>query len=380
MAILDTKTADDFYALLGRLSGKTYGAQTSTSVFQRQLRSWSVLLALGRSEIDRAFRQAFPDLSDALIEEWEQAFLLPNDTVRTSAQRQARLAAHERTGRGAARDSLQDTLDTTGTIAHFTPNRRVDILYAGSEDAAIFQTALQLANEDFNDPIVREAVEILYENSLPAKNVGALDGLGRGWATCVEVGARWNSATHFLNRDAIARQATHTRTEYGQPARVKSYGPGTRLDAEHLNAIQETILGSALDGEPDLLDYSGVTVGLLTYWIGAALAVSPTVNTLDASIDWRDRLIWACLSFDNTYDIVPGGTDDDRIAASEVQHFCLYSGTGHSGTNYEARGVAGGGERLFVNSASGDLEMTATPSAGYIAGIVWATEPLGKRP
>lgn len=394
--LFDTKTADDFYALLARLYGTTYGAQSEESVFQRQLRSWAVLLATGRSEIDRAFRQAFPDMSDALIAEWERAFRLPNDSARTLAQRQARVAAHERTNRGATREAVQDTLDATGHYAMFSANRRLEVEQTASEDAAIFQCLVQLAGEDFFHPIVRESIEILFRNSMPAKNIGALDNLEASASSVVEVGARWNSTHHYLDRDAIARPVALTREVYGQRARVKSFGPGSRIDARDLNRIQETIYGSALDGEDDLTSYSGAAVGLLTFWWGADLADGVPV-LLDDSMDWRDRLMWTHFQFSRDdgatrLAITPGQADDDAwgndsnggLGAEDVSQsvnvISLYTGTG-SAASPTYRGFSSNSTPRIVlySDTTGDLYALADGDDFHACGILWVTPDLGKR-
>lgn len=371
MALLNVKTAEDFYALLQRLYGSTYGSNIESSIFQRQLRSWAVLLAHGHDEIDRAFRQAFPDLSDALIEEWEHAYNLPNDSARTLAERQARVAAHERTQRGAARDDMQATLDTTGTTVAFITNRRDEVVAAGSEDEAIFQSTLQLANEDFFDPIVRDAVETLFGNALPAKNVGALDRPGPGQSTCVEVGAQWASSTHYVGRDAIARQVLTPRTERAPHDRVRNFGPGTRIDAADLNAIQETLLGAPLVGHPNVLSYVLTSPGIVTRWVATSTA---GVHTIDSSIDWRDRIVVMCVQHSGVRNLRPGQADDDKYGVPDTsEYICVYTGPGGY-LGWDALGTT-----ISIQSTVGGVLQMNNVSTRHIVGVVWGTEKLGMR-
>ncbi len=375
MALLNVKTADDFYAYLRRLAGDTYGSQSDESVFQRQLRAWAVLLALGRSEIDRAFENAYPDLADAMVEQWERAFNLPNDSARTLAQRQARIAAHERTMRGAARDDLQDSLDATGTTVHFVANRRDEVEVAGSVDAAIFQTTLQFANEDFYNPIVRNAIETLYGNALPAKNVGALDKLGPGHSSCVETDAKWGSSTHFVGRDALARQISTPRTERSPvKARIRTYGPGSRLDAEDLNAIQETLLGAPLVGQPNLTTYATQTPGIVTRWFAITPTGGGTPDVLDNSIDWRDRMILINVQQSATRNLRPGQADDNKYGVPDTAGYAaFYSGPGSAGgATYQA--IFNGS--TYHVTAAGVLRII---NGGHVVGVIWGSEKVGMR-
>lgn len=397
--LINSKTAEEFYAYLQRLYGRTYGAQAEDSVFQRQLRSWAVLLSTGRSDIDRAFRNAFPDLADELVSDWETAYNLPNDTARTLAQRQARIAAHERTQRGAARADLQDTLDVTDVLASFVANRRDEVLMAGSEDAGIFQTTLQLANEDFYDPILREAIETLYAHALPAKHIGALDRLGRDVSTVVETDAEWNSTSHYIGRDAIARQVHTARSEFMPPARVRSFAPGSRLDARDLNRLQETIAGCPLTKQLGLTDYSAVVAGLDAYWFGADCP-DGVPTQLDTSIDWRDRLIVCVCQYSyanagSAVEMVPSGASDDQwgdnsnggngdtdVSQNATGFACLYTGTGRTGasvfTAYLVGTFAVTRSLEIYSDTSGDLYMSAVADDFYASGIVFATPQLGK--
>lgn len=399
MALIDTKTAEDYYAFLQRLYGRTYGSTDESSVFQRQLRSWAVLLSLGRSEIDRAFRNAYPDMANELVMEWERAYNLPNDTARSLAQRQARLAAHEREQRGAARDELQSTLDATGVLGSFVANRRDEILIQGSEDNAIFQTTLQLANEDYYDPILREAIETIYGNTIPGKQTGALDALGRGHSTCVEVDAEWNSSDHYVGRDAIARQVTTLRTEFQPAARVRSFGPGSRIDARDLNRIQETTAGCPLTGGLNLTDYSSVNAGLDQYWFGAECP-NGVPTQIDSSIDWRDRMVFCVCQFSyanagSAVDFVPSGASDDQwgdnsnggagnqdVSQNASGFAFLYTGTGRTGasvfTSYIVGTFSVTRSLELYSDTSGDLYLSAVDDDFFVSGVLFVTPQLGK--
>lgn len=374
--MLDVKTAEDFYELLRRLYGDTYGSRDEDSVFQRQLRAWGVLLALGRSEIDRAFRQAFPTLSDALIDGWERVYRFPNDSARTLAQRQARLAAHERTQQGATRSGLQNALDATETTAAFSATRRDEVLLAGSEPAAIYQTTLQLANEDFWDPIVRSAIETIFGNALNAKNVGALSRLGHGHSTCVEVGARWGSSEHFVGRDALVRQVAVEREERGAYARVRSYGPGSRIDAADLNAMQETAVATGLDGERGLHHFEPLQVpGLITRWFGAQL--TDTALVLDRRIDWRDRMVWVCATESQSVDLRPGESGDNTYGTLTSTPVWLYAYTGPGDYRGHSADTSGAYWSIYA-STDGELMLQASTGETFnVVGAIWATEKLG---
>jgi len=399
MALVDTRTAEDFYAYLQRLYGRSYGSNDESSIFQRQLRSWAVLLATGHADVDRAFANAFPDLADEMVTDWETAFNLPNDSARTLAERQARLGAHVRTQKGAARSDLQATLDATGALASFVANRRDEVLMAGSEDAAIFQTTLQLANEDFYDPILREAIETLYTNAIPAKHVGALDKLGRGQNVCVETEAEWNSTSHHVGRDTIARQVAVARTEFmsgNQVARVRGFGPGSRLDAKDLNRIQETALGCPLTDELQLVDFSTVSAGLTQYWFGAE-CLDGVATLLDQSIDWRDRMLLALFTFSRDdvgtkVDIVPSGADDDQWGdnstggdgegdvdqSSEIIY--VYTGSGSTGaTVYRGFHTNDAINLALYSDTAGDLYMLSTGDDYFASGVIFVTPDLDKR-
>lgn len=397
--LVNSKTAEEFYAYLQRLYGRTYGAQAEDSVFQRQLRSWAVLLSTGREDIDRAFLNAFPDLADELVSDWENALNLPNDTARNLAQRQARIAAHERTQRGAARGDLQNTLDVTNVLASFVANRRDEVLMAGSEDAAIFQTTLQLANEDFYDPILREAIETLYAQALPAKHIGALDRLGRDTSTVVETDATWNSTSRYVGRDAVGRQVSLTRSEFQPPARVRSYGPGSRIDARDLNRIQETIAGCALTKQLGLTDYSAVAAGLDTYWFGADCP-DGVPTQLDTSIDWRDRIIFCSCQYSyanagSAVEMVPSGAGDDQwgdnsnggngdqdVSDNATGFAFLYTGTGRTGASVFTSYIVGSytvtRSLELYSDTSGNLYLSAVDDSFYVSGVLFVTPQLGK--
>lgn len=399
MALVDTKTAEDLYALLQRLYGRTYGSTDESSIFQRRLQAWAVLLATGRADCDRAFRNAYPHMADELISEWELALNLPNDSARTLAQRQARLAAHERTNRGAAREQLQATLDASEIFGEFVANRRDEVLMAGSEDAAILQTTLQMSNEDFYDPILRQAFETLYGNSLPAKHTGAIDRLGFGQSTVVEVGAKWNSATHFLGRDAIGRQVAVPRTEFQPRARVRGFGPGSRLNADDLNRIQETMFGCPLTLEPGMLDFSAVSAGIETFWFGVRLFDGAAVN-MDASMDWRDRMVLAIFAFSRDgagtrRSIVPGQADDDKWGdvanggdgdtdvSQGIAYTYVYTGAGGDGTTQHTgfwyTGTVGASPSIAIYStAGGNITALSDGDDFSVCGVIFVTPDLGK--
>jgi hypothetical protein len=384
MSIVNPKTAEDFYELLRRLDGSRPADEAT--IAQSELRSWAVLLSTGRSEIDRAFRQAFPDLSDALIDEWEQTYRLANDSARSLAERQARLRAHELTQKGAQRTALQDTLDATGAIANFVANRRDEVAFAGSEQEAIFQSTLQLGAGDFYDPLFREAVENLYANALPGKNIGQLTRPGRDKSTIVEIGAEWNSADNIIGRDAIGRQVETQRAEFQPPSRIVSFAPGTRVDAEDLNRVQESCVGGPLTAQEDLLDYSAVPAGLACWWFGVDLPVAGTEVVIDSQIDWRDRLIFGVVTYspNRARLIVPSQANDDEYGGSNITQFnyqiSLYTGTGSTGPGvYRGASAAGAGIELFSDTF-GDLRMRANLDPSNAVGCLFVTPQLGKRP
>ncbi len=275
-------------------------------------------------------------------------------------------------------DLIHATLDATGITAGFVANRREEVLVAGSEDAAIFQTTLQFANEDFYNPIVRSAVETLFGNALPARNVGALDRLGPGHSSCVEVGAKWASTEHFVGRDALARSVAVARTERAPTkARVRSYGPGSRLDAEDLNAIQETLLGAPLTGRPNLTSYVLTDPGIHTRLLGIEPTGGGVPDLVDDSIDWKDRMILINAQWSGVRNLLPNQADEDKYgfgAPDEAGYVAFYSGPGSAaGATYQ--GISDGGHTFWVTTG-GDLRVT---DGGVIVGFIWASEKVGMR-
>lgn len=401
MDVIETPSEDDFLALLNRLAGTTYGPQTADSVWQRTLHAWCVLLRLGRESIDRAFRQTFQELSDELIAEWEQAYKLPNDIARTVAERQRRVADTELTSRGAARVDLEAALSIASATAQFSGNLADGVAMAAAPEESVFQAALHLTNEEFYNPAIRAAVERVFMRAIPARNHGQLDDTALNAASSVVIGARLSDDDSYFDRDALIRQesvafvpewqsATSSlpRSPGTQPARMKSFGPGTKLKSRDINRIQEGMLASWLNGDgldAEVKQYVDTPLGLVTRWFSYS-AANNTEVVIDDELDWRDRFLVVHVKFSNGTDIRPGSGADTSQGISSTSTQALYTGPGGTagGSTYTSLTVATSpANAIYARNTDGALCVRPSGIGGstrYGWGVILSTHDMGLIP
>ena len=386
MALADTPTVDDFWRLLQRLAGSSYGPEDEESVWQGTLRAWAVLLQLGRESIDRAFRQAYPGLSDDLIEEWETAFQLPNDAARTIAERQKRLADTEKNAKGGSRPALDGALGVASDTAQLTGNRADSVAMSGAPEAAVFQAALHFTNEEFYNPSVRQAAERICGRAINARNVGQLDDASAQASSVVRLGARHADPSFYFDRDGLLRQEFLPRLSPLQPSRVKSFGPGSKLRASDINRIQEGMLSSLMHGDgldTDVNLYASAMPGMVTRWFAWSGANLDEV-VIDDTMDWRERLVVMHSSHSDTFDIRPGGAADYSQGLAPLSDLhVVYTGPGSlpAGTTYRAVEATGGSTpRHAIYARDYDGALMARPEfivgTRYAWGVVFASEDL----
>lgn len=391
MALKDTPDVEDFYDYLRRLFGSTYGPEDrvvtagTDPIWQQQLRSWAVLLQLGRDSIDRAFRQTFPALSDELISEWEQVFRLPNDTARTIAERQARLAAIERTHRGGDLANLRDALRTESAPVTISGNLRDDTIFSGAEDDAIFQATIQLTVDEYTNPTIRQAVERIFWSMAPARNLGDKGLMAEAEKATRFVGTRHADPNHYLDIDSLIRQTSVARKSPLQVSRMVSYGPGSKLRAHDLNRIQEGMMPSILFGDgTKVVDTSGVDAGGVRLWFSYTTATG-VEDVIDDSIDWRNRFVVLYIAEVSGTDIRPGqAADDEQGLVHDVNPLALYTGPGNTsggGTGeYRARSLPSNGSWIYARDTDGALIARSISGTYYGHGYLVATDPFEPAP
>lgn len=401
MGVIETPSEDEFWELLNRLAGTTYGPQEADSTWQRTLRAWSVLLRLGRESIDRAFRQAYPELSDELIADWERTYKLPNDIARTLGERQRRVADTERYSNGASCSALEGALGVASATAQFSGNLADSVSMSATPEESVFHAALHLTNEEFYNPAIRAAAERVFGRAVPARNIGQLDDLSMNASSSVAIGIRLADEDSFLDRDAIIRQesvahiaewqsATTTlpKSPGTQPARMKSFGPGTVLKSRDLNRIQEGMLASWLNGDgldAEVKQYVDTPAGLVTRWFSFS-ATNNTEVVIDDELDWRDRFLVVHLKFSDGTDIRPGGGADTSQGVASTSMQSLYTGPGGTagGSTYTSRTVAvSPNNAIYARNTDGALCVRPSGIGGstrYGLGVILSTHDMGLIP
>lgn len=178
---------------------------------------------------------------------------------------------------------------------------------------------------------------------------------------------------------------------------VYTYSPLDQIASADLNTVQRSIMALRVAVGDATNDWSGVTEGMqgVAFQSSGSLA-NATVATYDASIDWRDRVIFGSLFLPGAANTQPGGANDTNYESNSGTWatFFFYSGTGATDAgasvvtdgNVPAAGyyvtpvtnvfvfcnpAAGGGKLRLYNNTGGALDC--------IGLFAFATADLGKR-
>lgn len=367
--------ATQVHEALRELQGEGGYSEDEASLRDRELASLATAPGLALHTLWRAAAQAWPQLATEELDGWERAYSLREDASRNQGQRQARIVAAERAIGGASAARLQAALDAVvdGAVVHSPTAQQVDDLEAS--DGHIAQPFVALTDAQYRDRVTRTAVLEVLRRQLPAQCWGQ-DGVARvDDALGCFLSAEWASPTGQVGRDGLALDGAAATPLVNPPARLRDYGPASKLRAADLNAVQEALLASPCDGGSDafgtaehgqeIRPFSGVVTGTPLEWSG---------------IDWRDRFIvfsWAA----STTDIRPGGDPWPENAAAGLFKGTelLYTGTGTSGSFGTT--FYGGNLEFYVDNSDGHPIIARVPASGtiYVVGYFIVTQDLDRR-
>lgn len=269
------------------------------------------------------------------------------------------------------------TLVEYSSVSLHTPSRSIVSAHEANPESILHLTLLMSPTE-YGDLASRNVFDYL-ERVLPQRTLGQISRPNLTDEQLVTyVGAEWADSTAYqkLGQVALANDTDNTQETRRNMARLRDYGPLSRLTAEDLNNIQEAFVfeGVAGDSQKEAAHES-------VYRFFAAEVTNGGATTIDTSVDWRDRTVTLyCRT--STSDIRPGqanDTDANDIGNEFTVH--LYTKTGETGLP----GGSGRAEALITSdnyirsNTSGELEIYNDDSVPwYIVGCVVASGDLGE--
>lgn len=337
-------------------------------------------------------RNIFPWRAVELLDEWEGYLGLTDDAERTTAQRQQRIKSAWLARAGAAvADIEQALLSYDPTPVAVFANKANALESQGAPERLIFQTAIEIEDAVYDDREQRKAIARIMEQLTPAakwfqSGVGnAEDALVTNnpsiWAGTSGVFGK--NAAAFFNSATTPYTIPPTKTEAGDygggPSRLREFASYTKLRAGDINAIQDSLLVRPARGSGVLYPYNGTGGGQQTVVFAAELP-NAAATTVDTSMNWRQRLVYAaaCVS---AADIRPGKSSDTIVGttAGGRPADLVWMGPGDA-----APGFPGGYDwqlasnvHLYADSGSGSLKIwNNTGATAYVVMWLSASETL----
>jgi len=369
-----------FRRLLKRLLPAGYA---DSGALLDELECWAAMLYDAHTLIARVSSNAFVDEADELLTEWEREYALPNDAARTLEQRQARLVAAERAIGGAIRERVEDALRGVSADANWLVNLRAHIAAdsLAFQPELVWQHAVQLSETEWAQPAVRRACARILQR-MSAARAHFQDGTADpNEAIVCKVDAEWGSADHVIGRDALRQSETFTIENVLQRARVRQYGPLSKIRAADLNALQDAVVYKlAVDDGATVLDpFTGCQAGRVALAFSIFVATGPTTGVVDRASDWRNRLvtIWTATSGS---DIRPGQAADSFVASSTMRQQVWYTGTGATDAGASASSFSvllATDVWLYADDTTGNLKVrNLTAGSAYVVGMLHGTGPV----
>ncbi len=359
---------ESLHDLLRRLQGVGGYSTDEDGARDRELLALAHILRMGMESIDAASENTFPAVATELLTEWELEYRLPNDAARTIEQRQARLIAAMSAVGGDDLDNLLAALRQIAASAFPIKLNGNTWSADGSTPNSIFQTAVTLAQADWESPLIRKGIRSVLQRLLPVEYWGQHQQADLEDAIGVKDDATWASALHVIGRDFIRAQTVAGYTVRDPPCRRRNYGASSKIRAADLNAIQDDLLWR---GATSLLE---ALPGADMIAFAASIGAGATVQ-IDSG-DWRDRYLANFFVWSDT-DIRPGQALDKIGGIATRASALMYSKTGGAGTGYQWDFGGALALDLVVNAATGALEIVSGEAAThYVVGIIFASQDL----
>lgn len=374
MILSEAQRRDAVLRVLKRLQGVGGYSDEDSGPRHGELFAIADAVAKGSMTIDRAAAQAFAHTATEMLSEHEAALNTSDRQGReTEAQRQERLVALA-ASQGFSESDIYEALDPVVTI---------DAVVGGAVDAfdfddspeeqAVFAAVVDMDATDYADGRKREIVSESFAKSLPGRHYGEHAKRGVGRIVVKDVSPTF-SGTSVIGQTAIAAPNSIEFVQVLPKSRILSYGPAMPLRADDLNKIQRAILHGPADG--------AVRPQTGTAWGGPrvffAESVAPvTVVDIDASIDWRDRMVFCMLHRSTAADILPGnaGDVDFNDSAHNAIAFCFYSGPGGASYNDSSGDIL-----IGASAVNGRLQIYNghATNTERVVGFVFASPDLGE--
>lgn len=302
----DDSNAEKILQALLRLQGEGGYASDDDSARVKELAALALVLADGSSALEAIEWGMFPQYAEELLAEHERATRAPNDAARSLEERRARLVAHRAMVPNGSEVELGRALDFAGVSGALDFVLRASVEMSASDDAAIFQSAMVL--QDWT-PKVRRAAAAVLRRFLPAWQYGQLRHHLPEEMLVTDAALRW-AESDLCGQSALYVAPSTAHVADRARSRVKSYAPGTRMNARDLNAIQSALLCAPLPGVDNEALASSLGAARVIFF-SASLATASTSQILTG--DFRHRYVRVLYSTSTT-DIRPGQAGDTTSA------------------------------------------------------------------
>lgn len=335
--------------------------------------------ATGQEVLDQVLAETFPSLADELLGEWRSELAAPNDAVRTVAEERARLSAL--LGGGWNRERLTAALALLGLTGDATLQTiESDLASLSAEAQVMLHLVLQVSESDWATSKLRRSIATLLRRIMPTRHLGQMGARDVSRQIVTSIGAQWGQADAtdgnpaYLGRTTIGRFGGGYSDSGREPARLRSYGSLSTLEAEDLRAIMAKCLYFSPQNDGG---FASAGIECMQRFGFFSVAGSGAATTLDQSTDWQDRLIIVTGRISGT-DILPnsGGGNDAADAGSEFSFF-WYTGTG--GASYASPDTPGGGGAFRVSSGDLVYQADAGASTQYLYCQMVVSGKLGER-
>lgn len=308
----DDSFAEQILQALLRLQGEGGYASDDDSARVKELAALALALGDGSAALEAIEYGIFPQFAEELLDEHERATRVPNDAARTLEERRARLVAHRAMVPNGSAAELEAALVLAGAPGTVEPVLRASVETSASDDASVFQSAIVV--DDWT-PKGRRAAAAVLRRFLPAWQYGQLQHHLPEEMLVTDVALAWaGSGTCGQSAIHVGSLAVHAMDR--TVSRVKSFAPGTRMNARDLNEMQDALTCAPLPGADNEAFASDLGEARVIFF-SASLATAST-SQIASGLDFRNRYIRILYST-SANDIRPGQANDgDPDAWAEI--------------------------------------------------------------
>jgi len=389
MPTIDSDDAAMLRRIIHGLQGSGYPTDEDTRR-DELVQVWADSAAWAKGLIDTAQLALLAQTAPTLfLEEHELAMSLPNDAVRTDAERAGRMVAMLALAGGWTQERIIEALNQLGVTAavELIVNDADTIGFGGWVEAA-HTYAIKLSATDYADKALRRGIATVFGRMAPAHSVGQHGNQDPSSVIVTSYGARWGTATGVDGEDAYIGRAciyktTPSTADPGKwGARRWPVSVPTTLTAEMLNDLQERLLwgASPLDG-----GWSGHDLEGHCEFVSGTCPVSSSRDLTDGSVDYTDRLVIVSGVIRTGFDVRPGGASENGTQAAQFNRL-WYTGDGSTAYDTAISGIGllridGGIVQIVENAAAGDVYYNlCLQTTGAVGGRSSPTAaPVGNR-